>query len=194
MSAPLHKWREDFGVSLHMKGRGRHWVAISAGLLAIALSGIAYATIPDSNGVIHGCYQKTTGSLRVIDTDVGQSCTPSEKTLSWNKEGPPGPSGPPGSALAYAYVAQDGSMFNSKNVTAVTHPSTGVWCFDLPFTPHVAVATVTGFAFLGNQIIHTSIPPGASDACTSPNPDDAAAFMVLPDGTRTDYQFFIMFN
>ena len=78
-------------------------------------------------------------------------------------------------------------MFNSKGVLQVTHRGTGVWCFRLGFTPHVAVATVTGSAGVGNQIIHTSISAGASDTCTGSDPADAAAFMVLPDGSRTDY-------
>jgi hypothetical protein len=37
------------------------------GALLVA-GGIAYATIPDAGGVIHGCYQKNQGTLRVIDT------------------------------------------------------------------------------------------------------------------------------
>jgi hypothetical protein len=157
-------------------------VAALVALLVVA-GGVAYATIPDSSGVIHGCYKNNGGDLRVID-DATQSCARNETSIDWDQFGP----------LGYAYVAEDGSLFNSKGVVGVTHPSTGVWCFDLEFTPHVAVATVTGFAGLGNQIVHTSIPPGAGDACPSPNPADAAAYVVLPDGTRTDQQFFIEFN
>ena len=59
----------------------------------------AYAAIPDSGQVIHGCYQRESGQLRVIDTDRGQSCRPSERALDWNQQGPkgaPGPPGPPG--------------------------------------------------------------------------------------------------
>ena len=39
-------------------------IGVVAGL-ALA-GGVAYATIPDANGVIHGCYKKS-GDLRVID-------------------------------------------------------------------------------------------------------------------------------
>jgi hypothetical protein len=69
-------------------------VAIAAAVFA--LGGIAWATIPDSAGVIHGCYQKNQGRLRVIDTDGSQTCDPSEKPLSWNQIGPQGPQGPQG--------------------------------------------------------------------------------------------------
>ena len=48
-------------------------VAIVA--LVVALAGVAYATIPDSGGVIHGCYLKAVGSLRVIDP-TSQHCWP----------------------------------------------------------------------------------------------------------------------
>ena len=43
---------------------------------ALVVGGIAYATIPDAGGVIHGCYQKThQGTLRVIDTGKAQTCS-----------------------------------------------------------------------------------------------------------------------
>ena len=35
-------------------------------------SAIAFASIPDAGGVIHGCYDNK-GTLRVIDTGAGQS-------------------------------------------------------------------------------------------------------------------------
>ena len=69
--------------------------AVSAIGLALA-AGIAYATIPDSAGVIHGCYQKVDGQLRVIDQQAGASCRPSEQQLDWNQTGAPGPPGPTG--------------------------------------------------------------------------------------------------
>jgi len=67
----------------------------AAALLALVAAGIAYASIPDSNGVIQGCYAKD-GSLRVIDTDASQSCDKKETSLNWNQTGPAGPAGPTG--------------------------------------------------------------------------------------------------
>jgi hypothetical protein len=55
----------------------------AAGLLGATL---AWATIPASNGVIHACYNSTSGALRVIDTGAGQSCTASEKPLQWSAQ------------------------------------------------------------------------------------------------------------
>ena len=81
--------------------------AVAAALLA---AGAAYATIPDANGVIHGCSATKDGSLRVIDPDAGQSCGTKESALDWNAkgvtgpqgpQGPIGPTGPAGSAHGY---------------------------------------------------------------------------------------------
>lgn len=57
---------------------------------------VAYANIPDSGGVIHACYDAGNGTLRVIDTEAGETCRPQETALSWNQEGPQGPEGPSG--------------------------------------------------------------------------------------------------
>jgi hypothetical protein len=66
---------------------------------AFALTGgIAYATIPDSGGVIHGCQNSGAGGLRVIDTELGQQCLSQELPLEWNQQGPQGPAGSQGPA------------------------------------------------------------------------------------------------
>jgi hypothetical protein len=46
--------------------RARVALAVTA-LAAVAGSGIAWAAIPDSTGVIHACYKDGTGALRVVD-------------------------------------------------------------------------------------------------------------------------------
>ena len=71
--------------------------SIVMGALAVAglaLGGIAYASIPDSSGTIHGCYKKN-GDLYVID-DAQGACKNNESALSWNEQGPQGLQGPPG--------------------------------------------------------------------------------------------------
>lgn len=70
-------------------------------LTALALVGVgavAMASIPDANGVIHGCRKNSGGALRVIDTDAGQTCMANETALSWNQTGPQGATGPQGPA------------------------------------------------------------------------------------------------
>lgn len=58
------------------------------------MTGVAWASIPDGNCTIHGCYAKH-GALRVIDTQT-QTCHKGEQPLSWNQTGPQGPQGPQG--------------------------------------------------------------------------------------------------
>jgi hypothetical protein len=75
---------------------GRRGVAAAVVVVvAIAVGGIAYASIPDSNGVIHGCYVRTTGKLRVIDSG-GKGCEKGERPLNWSQTGPIGTTGPTG--------------------------------------------------------------------------------------------------
>jgi hypothetical protein len=80
--------------------------AVALGIVIAFGAGIAYATIPDDAGVIHGCYLKATGNLRVIDSER-QSCRPIEVAIDWNQSGPPGDPGQPGErgpSDAYAFT------------------------------------------------------------------------------------------
>ena len=86
---------------------------VAAGVVALALAvgGVAYATIP-ANNVIDACYSKSGGTLRVIDATVTK-CSKSETALAWNVQGvkgdkgdtgdtgPQGPAGPAGTSHAY---------------------------------------------------------------------------------------------
>jgi hypothetical protein len=49
------------------------------------------------HGVISGCYSKSGGSIRVIDSSV-TNCKSNETAISWNKEGPAGADGAAGPA------------------------------------------------------------------------------------------------
>ena len=73
--------------------RGR--ISIATGAAVMLGASIALATIPDSSGVIHGCYTKSTGTIRVIDNSV-TNCKSGETSLQWNVQGRQGPQGLPG--------------------------------------------------------------------------------------------------
>ena len=60
-------------------------------VIALAVTGIAFAAIPDQKGVIHSCYKKAGGQLRVVNSS--KSCTAKEKALAWNQKGRRGPRG-----------------------------------------------------------------------------------------------------
>jgi hypothetical protein len=85
------------------------------GALLVA-GGIAYATIPDGGGVIHACYQKNQGALRVIDTDKAQTCSSSESPLIWSQTGQPGQQGPPGPTGPSDVWSVDGYNAGLKNL------------------------------------------------------------------------------
>lgn len=57
----------------------------------------AAATVPDSEGVIHSCYDGRNGALRVIDS-AAEGCKRGEWSLDWNRAGAAGPAGPAGAA------------------------------------------------------------------------------------------------
>jgi hypothetical protein len=75
---------------------------VTAGLVAglVMVGGTAFAvssSIPDSAGVIHGCYDSG-GNMKVIDTSVTASCPKGYSPLDWNQSGPAGTAGSPGLA------------------------------------------------------------------------------------------------
>lgn len=78
--------------------RNRSMLFGLAALAAAAAGGIASASIPDANGVIHACYSaKGTGipggtPLKIVDT----ACTNGQAEITWGQVGPQGPRGEKG--------------------------------------------------------------------------------------------------
>jgi hypothetical protein len=130
--------------------RGRSVVIAIAAAASLALvGGIAYATIPDSAGVIHGCYRTQSGQLRVIDSG---GCSPSEAALNWNQTGPAGPPGPSGT-LAWAHVASNGTLLGSSGNVAVARAGPGYYCVAVTGdTAHAAMAVLDANANIGGTI------------------------------------------
>ena len=88
-----------------MKMRSKLAIVVIGAAAALAIGSIALAAIPDGGGVVHGCYDKGSGQLRVTDTQTNQPkpCTVKEAALDWSLRGPqgvPGPQGPAGPAGA----------------------------------------------------------------------------------------------
>jgi collagen triple helix repeat protein len=75
---------------------GRLLLALAAGAAVFGIATAVQATIPDSKGVIHACYAKISGALRVIDTAKGQTCSGSEYGVNRSRRGPTGSGGPTG--------------------------------------------------------------------------------------------------
>ena len=96
------------GLASHARRNVVAYLALGVALGAVG--GVAYSSIPDAQGVIHGCYADGRGVLRVIDTAGSGACETGETALDWNQQGQPGlnghpgapgPQGPPGAALTY---------------------------------------------------------------------------------------------
>ncbi len=78
-------------------------------LLVLGTSGLAAAAGRGVNGATNGCYQRRTGTLRVITGK--QKCSKrSEIALSWNQQGVPGTPGTPGATGAQGSQGPQGSQ------------------------------------------------------------------------------------
>ncbi len=75
------------------KHRPAPGTAFGFAALMVALGGVAFAAIPDSNGIIHGCF-KNNGNLRVVESAA--DCRNNENVLGWSQQGPQGPKGDTG--------------------------------------------------------------------------------------------------
>ena len=190
--------------------RSRLAVAGVAALVALVAVTVASATIPDSGGVIHGCYTKSGGSLRVIDASV-TNCKSTETSLNWSQTGPKGPTGsmgaagppgPAGSAVAYGYVDHTGTTVSDAfNLSAsnLTPAGASSYCFhDLQFTPHNVQVTLSpidrdssvvfpdtsAYAGLGTGGAFTGCPSGTQ----------AFVNTYTPGGQLAQNGFFVSFN
>jgi hypothetical protein len=172
-------------------------IVAALGLLA---GGIAYASIPDSRGVIHGCYQNTSGTLRVIGTNPtvgGGKCSNGESALTWNQRGPTGPPGadgtngtdgtrgPTGLTGKRGPSGADGTSGPGAMVTGSTGPDDvpaaagihyiGSSFVTTDFGTSTQVISVSGT--LGNQVVHVRNAPGA---------DGFWDFQLVLDGLPVD--------
>jgi hypothetical protein len=104
-----------------LKSRGRRTLAAAVVALAVSagLATFAYASIPDSGGVIHGCYKTSGGDLRVVDSAT-DSCKNGEAALNWSQTGPQGPQGPQGPAGPQGPEGS-GHAFFATGSTTITH-------------------------------------------------------------------------
>jgi len=132
--------------------RSRSSVVVGLGVaVAVAVVGgaVAYASIPDSSGVVHGCYSHAMGSLRVIDTastdPINGKCLTTETAISWNQQGAPGvpgakgdagpqgetgPAGPPGTAINMVAASKDDLVdisFGAMATVVSLHVPKGSW-------------------------------------------------------------------
>jgi hypothetical protein len=154
----------------------RTLISIAAALLVAAAAGVAYATIPDDQGVIHACYKTDGGQLRASSS---ASCNPSETALSWNQagpqgpQGPEGPQGPPGPAGSGSDVYSETASGSGGQPVPVGLPG-GIAQLPLPAGKYTVIAslTVDNDAFDSNAVRCQLFAVGGGDD------DEAFAFLA----------------
>jgi hypothetical protein len=152
--------------------------------LVLCATGFAMAAIPGHDGIIHACYKKQGGGLRVIDlskSGFAGKCRKSEKSLSWNQKGSPGTPGPQGPAGA-SVIAR------ARNSTPLVVPAgtTGIYALNGGSWTQAATeidlffgqVTVTMPANCGYGLVTVTVMLGAV-------PTQAAADFVSVSGTST---------
>jgi hypothetical protein len=165
---------------------GRKTLLALIALAAAALAGTAYATVPDSGGVIHGCYSKpgllsAGGALRVIDTSTSQACRSNEIALNWSHTGQPGPQGPKGDTGGAGPAGPAGPA--GQGFAAYAHVTPGdVFCPPAPNPCNPPTldhsAGFTGVAKAGNGAYCLTVAAGidaALPAIVTSEPDNGAA-------------------
>jgi hypothetical protein len=76
--------------------RSRLGLAVLAAVAtAVVIGGVSYASIPDGNGLIHGCVKNApaangTQKLAVINAATSSACPSGFTSLNWNADGPDG--------------------------------------------------------------------------------------------------------
>jgi hypothetical protein len=129
-------------------------------VIGLVVGGIAFATIPDSSGVIHGCYSKNNGALRVIDDSVSQ-CSNKENALNWNARG-----------TSHAYHASD------PTVIALSTTPTTILSLNLPAGSYVVVGKTNTFGLVNYNVSCTLDAASQLDQ-TFVNADDQRASLSL---------------
>jgi hypothetical protein len=183
---------------LHGLSRGgRLLIALVVGGALFGIATAVQADIPDS-GVIHACYQKVNGQLRVIDTSQGGTCRPNENALSWNQTGPTGATGATGARGATGPTGPTGPT----GATGPTGPSNAWYAEALGALPAFAgtpttIASVTVPA--GNYVVHGSGSIGvATDGnlfrCTFTGFSDTSADVFGATSAATPQEPFALNN
>ena len=148
-------------------------VALAVGGAIFGIAAAVQASIPDSNGVIHACYNTSlahgnpTGALRVIDTaKANGACASWETPLSWRVSGTTGPTGargPTGSRGPTGVTGPEGPgtllVGNSGGQNLLANSFIGVGFQSTTIADAEQVVTVTGT--VAEFSVHVATAPGA---------------------------------
>jgi hypothetical protein len=160
------------------------WMFVLGGLVvAVALGGVAWATIPDENGVFSGCYARD-GYLRVVEPGV--ACKKGEHPVSWNELGQPGVPGQQGEQGRPGEQGQQGERgpsdtYAASDGTVPLNASYGtVLSRDVPQGSYAVTAAVnvfTGTYTVGPRYVSCTLFDTFDQAA-----DNATVFIQTPAG------------
>jgi hypothetical protein len=123
--------------------RGRSIIA-SAAIVGLALvGGVAYATIPDSGGVIHTCYSQSNGTWRPIDYPTVK-CKSGEIQLDFNQRGVKGDNGDKGDQGPQGLQGIQGPKGDRGDTGAVGPP--GISGYEIVEGPTNGLDPLEGFS------------------------------------------------
>lgn len=114
----------------------RGYALVLVVVVAVTAGGLAFASIPDSNGVIHGCYspngakQNNGTQLNIIDGDSA-TCNKNQQEVTWSQTGPQGLPGQDGVSVTSASLSagdtncpEGGSQFTASG-NSITYACNG---------------------------------------------------------------------
>jgi hypothetical protein len=133
--------------------------------LAVALGGVAFASIPSATGVITSCYVTATGAIRVVDAATTRSCGTGQQFLNWNQKGPAGPAGAKGATGPKGATGAKGGFKSIRRVVGIGKMSDAGSKKITQFCGSGEVATGGGHQLVGNisgRVVTRSFPVGGS--------------------------------
>jgi len=125
-----------------MKAPKKFTITLVGALAALALGSFAWAAIPDNGGMIHGCYKKDSGAVRVYDSSPPNPkvCTSKEGPLDWSQQGPSEAYFNPSSVMSF--------------ISDTSWPGSYVTSTSVPQGSYVFMANAVGKPFGANSPQH----------------------------------------
>jgi hypothetical protein len=144
--------------------------ATTVGVLSVAavlvLAGASVAYSQTDSDAINGCVEKTTGALRVLSDTSPKVCSSNETMLTWNQQGPVGPTGPKGDQGPQGVPGPKGD----QGPQGIPGPQ------GVPGLSGLQVVTSDSAASSANYQVHTATCPAGKKAISG------GAFPILDTG------------
>jgi hypothetical protein len=181
---------------------------ISIIALIMGMGGFAFAAIPDSSGVLHGCYKKKKGTLRLV-SGSSKCKKKSEKSISWNQKGQAGANGAAGAKgdkgdkgdagpdAQHALVDSNGTILAQSGGITVSTGTTGVYFVTFPDAVTGKSIAVTWSRKSGGTVtgeLSGTLCGGGTEGVTCGSSNNISTVLVNTansSGTVTNNSFYV---